>query len=216
MKLHGASNAKIAKAAKVAKTAKPPKKAVRNTILAAASARFSKYGYTKTTMAEIARDCDMSAANLYRYFANKLDIGATLARTYLDEKLARLNHIVQQSERPTGERLAEAITQALEFTHRQWSSNPRMNEMVTAICAARTDIVDHYAQEEHQLLVQLLADGIIREEFSIADIDEAATAIASAMTAFNHPLLMPQQPLDTLRRHAAGVSRLLLKGLLLR
>jgi AcrR family transcriptional regulator len=45
-------------------------------ILDAAHRRFSAYGFGKTTMAEIADDVGMSAANLYRYFENKLDLGA--------------------------------------------------------------------------------------------------------------------------------------------
>ncbi|MBT3172542.1 MAG: helix-turn-helix transcriptional regulator, partial [Rhodospirillaceae bacterium] len=45
-------------------------------ILQAATERFRHYGYRKTTMAEVARDCSMSAGNLYRYFESKSDIGA--------------------------------------------------------------------------------------------------------------------------------------------
>jgi len=52
---------------------------VRLRILEAAAQRFTQFGYNKTTMAEVAQDCGMSAANLYRYFENKLDIGANLA-----------------------------------------------------------------------------------------------------------------------------------------
>ena len=40
-------------------------------ILAAAVNRFSNYGYNKTTMAEIAEDAGMSAANIYRYYKIK-------------------------------------------------------------------------------------------------------------------------------------------------
>ena len=52
-------------------------------ILAAAYARFQRFGFGKTTMAEIAGDCGMSAANLYRYFENKEDIGVHTARCRL-------------------------------------------------------------------------------------------------------------------------------------
>ena len=37
----------------------------------AAWERFVQYGFVKTTMAEIARDCGMSAANLYMFQSNK-------------------------------------------------------------------------------------------------------------------------------------------------
>ena len=53
-----------------------PTETISDTILAAAMRRFEQFGYSKTTMAEIAADCDMSAANIYRYFENKLEIGS--------------------------------------------------------------------------------------------------------------------------------------------
>jgi hypothetical protein len=49
-------------------------------ILDAAKRRFMHYGYSKTTMAELAVDCDMSPGNLYRYFAGKLDIAEAICR----------------------------------------------------------------------------------------------------------------------------------------
>ena len=39
-------------------------------IIAAAEKRFFYYGFGKTTMAEIASDCDMSPANIYRFFVS--------------------------------------------------------------------------------------------------------------------------------------------------
>jgi len=111
-------------------------------ILTAASERFTQFGYNKTTMAEIAEDCDMSAANLYRFFKNKLDIGANLACSCLDTEVLETKDIVQQAQRPAAERLNDVVMQILTYTHGQWADNPRMNEMVNAICDARMDIVD--------------------------------------------------------------------------
>ena len=49
-------------------------------ITAAARSRFQRFGYAKTSMQEIAADCGMSAANLYRYYDGKLAIGLAVAR----------------------------------------------------------------------------------------------------------------------------------------
>ena len=51
----------------------------RQQILDAAFQRIMHYGYAKTTMAEIARDCCMSAGNIYRFFASKIDIAEAMA-----------------------------------------------------------------------------------------------------------------------------------------
>ena len=185
----------------------------RSRILAAATQRFAQFGYNKTTMAEIAQDCDMSAANLYRFFKNKLDIGANLANGCLDAKLMLIKEVIDQNHRPAAERLHDVVLHILHYTHGQWSNDPRMNEMVNAICDARMDIVDTYKRSEHDLLVALLEDGVKRDEFSITDINDTAGAIATAITAFNLPLMMPLCSLEFFESRAESVVRLLLTGL---
>lgn len=187
--------------------------ATRQRILDAAMARFTRYGYNKTTMAEIARDCDMSAANLYRYFQHKLAIGEFLACNALDEKLALMEGIIQQSGRSAGDRLQDLVLAVLDYTHRQWSAMPHINELVTAICAERREIVEHYRQREQALLIALIEDGQQHGEFALASPAQAATALATAMVLFAHPLLMPLQPLPELRDRAQAVVQLMLSGL---
>ena len=59
---------------------------VKQMIIDMADIRFRRYGFGKTTMAEIAKDCCMSAANLYRYFKNKQEIGVSIALKCMREK----------------------------------------------------------------------------------------------------------------------------------
>ncbi|VAW87511.1 Transcriptional regulator, AcrR family [hydrothermal vent metagenome] len=73
-----------------------PSDEVRLRILEAATQRFAPFGYNKATMVEVAQDCGMSVANLYRYFENKLDIGANLA--CLSIKRERMPVVVHQHE----------------------------------------------------------------------------------------------------------------------
>ncbi len=193
-----------------------PTEETRTRILAAASERFTQFGYNKTTMAEIADDCDMSAANLYRFFKNKLDIGANLACNCLGTELSETKEIVQQTQHTAAERLRDAVLQILNYTHGQWADNPRMNEMVNAICDARMDIVDEYKRNQHGLIVSLLEDGIKNGEFSIDDVHDTAVAILTAITAFSMPQLMPLYSFDTFKERAESVVRLLLTGLIKR
>ena len=188
---------------------------IRQRILEAATRRFEQFGYNKTTMAEIAQDCQMSAANLYRYFENKQDIGANLAAYCLSTKVETLHQIVQQKHRPAAERLNDLVLQSLHYTYQQWSENPRMNELVTVICESCLDVVDSYKQNEHQILAELISDGINNKEFNITpnDIDDYAYAITTAITAFNLPILMPLYPLSTFEQRARSVVKLMLGGL---
>ena len=190
-----------------------PTEDTRSRILAAASQRFAQFGYNKTTMAEIAKDCEMSAANLYRFFKNKPDIGANLACSCLDSKMILAKEIIADRNRPAAERLHDVVMQILHYTHGQWADDPRMNELVNAICAARMDIVDHHKESEHQLFVDLLEDGIQRGEFTVADVDDTASAIATAINAFSMPLMMPLCSIEQFEQRAESVVRLMLNGL---
>ena len=68
----------------------------RELILQAAEKRFRKYGYNKTTMAEIADDTGMSAANIYRYFENKQEIIANCARKYFHSRMILLRKAIEK------------------------------------------------------------------------------------------------------------------------
>jgi AcrR family transcriptional regulator len=187
---------------------------VRQDILEAASQRFTQFGYNKTTMAEIAQDCGMSAANLYRYFENKLDIGANLASGCLGTKTDLMQEIVQDQARPAQARLYDMVMRMLHYTYNQWAENPRMNEMVNAICQERMDIVDEYKQREHEILMSLLEEGNASGEFEVADTKDTAMAMATAIAMFNIPLLMPMCDLTTFEQKAESVVRLMLNGIL--
>lgn len=52
---------------------------MRAEILEAAKGRFLSPGYGKTTMAEIAEDCKISAPHLYNFYKGKLDLAVAIA-----------------------------------------------------------------------------------------------------------------------------------------
>lgn len=187
---------------------------IQRRILHAAEERFQQYGYNKTTMAEIARDCDMSAANLYRYFENKLAIGATLACNCLNKDIDNLKNIVLDKQLSPVDKLEKYVLATLDFTHRQWSETPRLNEMVTAICHERTDIVDQHVQNKQALLITLLREGNQQGSFEVADPEVTAEAILTATTLFDVPLLMPLFSREAFERKAKNLVSLVLNGLL--
>lgn len=190
-----------------------PRIDVREQILAAAYDRFVRFGYNKTTMAEIAGDCGMSAANLYRYFDNKLDIGAHLAGQYLQRKLDLQAAIVARRDASAGQRLHDLVLGTLGYTHDQWRDAPLINELVSALCGDCMDMVESYKQQERATLVRLLEDGQASGEFLVADPQDAASALQTAMTLFNMPLLMPAYPREVFEEKAESLVRLLLDGL---
>lgn len=189
---------------------------IRQDILEAASTRFNQFGYNKTTMAEIATDCQMSASNLYRFFDNKLDIGATLACQCLDNKIAILQAVVGQTDKNAASRLREFVMAMFDYTWSQWSEQQRMNELVSAICHERLDIVDIHVSKKQALVLTLIEQGNSSQEFQVEHPNEAAEAILSATALFDLPLMMPLYPRQEFARRVDQVVDLILKGLLKR
>lgn len=189
--------------------------AVRGRILDAAGERFRQYGFGKTTMAEIAGDCGMSAANLYRYFENKEDIGAAMACQCLTQKAEVLMAVVRDTSlTPSGKIEAYFVTN-LRYTHGQWAERPRMNELVDHICHKRVDLVDDYLSKHRAMLKTILQEGIDAGEFEPCDVDEVAEALKASMFMFDYPNAMNacRIPLEAFEHKARGVARLVLSGL---
>lgn len=64
-------------------------------ILEAAERLFRYYGYAKTNVADIARELDMSPANIYRFFASKTEIHQALCSRMLDTSYQQAYDIAQ-------------------------------------------------------------------------------------------------------------------------
>jgi AcrR family transcriptional regulator len=189
---------------------------VAEAILAAALQRFDRYGYNKTTMAEIAADCTMSAANIYRYFHNKLDIAARLAVRCLAEEEQALAAILARADQPASERLRTLLSETLRYTHRLWSEHPRLNELVQAITDERLDVVKQHQSVKLAQLVQLLREGNSCAEFNVADPEHTARAILCATTMFDVPFFMHLHTQSEFEGMLEGVLQLMLQGILKR
>jgi len=188
----------------------------RTRLLAATEIRFSQYGYNKTTMAEIARDCGMSAANIYRHFDNKLDIGAALAQQCLVEKESELERIVTDDSMTSAAKLQAFIQFVLHYTYNHFDESPRISELIEAMTTQRPDVIKAHRHSSLALLRQLLEQGRQNSEFSFKNLDETAEAVNTTITVFYLPTVMPMFSLEEFEHKAKIVFELLLKSIAVR
>jgi AcrR family transcriptional regulator len=186
---------------------------IQQQILKAAERRFNVYGYQKTTMAEVAGDCAMSAANLYRYFDNKLAIGAALATQCLAENESLLAELVYDDNLSSSEKLTAFTMKQLHYTYDYFESAPKLAELVEVMTTQRPDVIETHRQHKLLLLDQLLVDGQQSGEFVFGDLMETKDAVHSATLLFYFPLTMSLFPLAVLEQKATRVCQLLLRGL---
>lgn len=195
------------------KIAEQESEQIRARILAAAELRLRTYGYGKTTMAEIATDAGMSAANLYRYFDNKLDIGAALAQRCFGERFAALQAVVDRQDLNATQKLEAFVIENLRYTHTQFSEAPKVNELVEIIVAERSDLIATKVEKDLMLINTLLESGVQSGEFRINDMATTAQAVQHAIVKFSIPLFMCMYPLNEFERHARNLVSLLVTGL---
>jgi AcrR family transcriptional regulator len=188
-------------------------KDVRGQILEAAEQRFRTYGYRKTTMAEIAEDTRMSAANLYRYFDSKEDIAASCAQHCMGERLELLRQVIRAPGVAAVERLERFALTMLHYTYEQTHNQRKINELIESVAVERPGILHEKNEAERALIAEILAQGNSSGEFDVQDIIATAQLVHASLALFSVPVFMPLYPLEELERGARGVISLLVRGL---
>jgi AcrR family transcriptional regulator len=191
----------------------PEAQAQRQRILDAAEARFRVYGYGKTTMAEIAEDAAMSAANLYRYFESKQDIAAACASRCIGEGLDKLRGIVRQPGLAAGVRLEGFVMGLIDHTYQSAQDQPKINELIDVVARERQDIVHSKIQAQCALISEILSHGNETGEFAVADVITTARVVHTTLIFFGVPLFLPLYSRAEIESQGRQVAALLLVGL---
>ena len=191
----------------------PSSNAIRRKILDAALQRFCHYGYPKTTMAELAKDCRMSTGNLYRYFEGKLDIAAAIAREHSLATVEKLRPVLECARRSERQRLIDCLFTDLRHTFHLLAHRPRIVEMVQLVVQARPELQDEFLRRERMVFAQILRAGAEGGEFRLSDAERTAHCLQLLLLKFRFPQLFTSQPLDELEKELSDVLAMVLAGL---
>lgn len=182
----------------------------REKILTAAKARFGHYGFNKTSMTEIAKDCHMSAANIYRHFNGKNDILAALATALFQKQEEDLSRFCESPFPDCSSKLHSFFLKSLALTHHYVTEQPKMKEMVDFISQERFDLIDSHRKAQQKLIQNILQEGVHRGEFVISDVAKTAETFRTATVMFYTPLYIDLFPLSELESSCTSVVELLL------
>ncbi len=184
----------------------------RTRILAAAEKRFRHYGFAKTTIVDIASDCAMSHANVYRFFRNKTEIVDAIASGWL-AKSERVCRDVAERPLPAADRLVDFVVELHRWKRREHLRETRTHELLSLASAnGRPFVLAHHAVLAG-ILVEIIEDGNRRGEFVVDDPPTIARVIQAATLKFCHPLLVEQFHHEPLEDQAREVMHVLVSGL---
>lgn len=182
-------------------------------IIETAESRFRDYGYNKTTMAEIAEDLGMSAANLYRFFKSKQDIAAACAERCMGERVECLSRLVELDSMSASEKLMALVLEDVRYTHERAENEPKVNELIAIVTRERKEIVLSKVESQCLLIAEIIKQGNLAGEFDVADVIKTARTIYSSLTLFEVPLFLPLFTKEQFEEMATNLVELLLVGL---
>lgn len=189
------------------------KNATRDRILMAAVNRIKHYGYGKTTMAEIAADCDMSPGNIYRFFEAKIDIAEAMARKHYADEQAEMAAIARRKEWPADRRLREIFFKRLRDSFCMFEENAKILEVAEVLHRERPLFANEQLALERVFLSAVLEDGEKAGLFAPGDHTFNAEMLQTATMKFGVPQLFSRLTLPKLERELEGVLNLVLNGL---
>lgn len=186
---------------------------VKSKIIEMATERFKHYGYNKTTIADIAKDCKMSAGNIYRYYESKLDIAVTIV-------LKTNNIIVMNVYDKTlkvdsaRDRLRVFLFENLRITYKLLEQDPKLADMMIAIRKERPEIRRFARKVERKMIAEILEYGKTSKEFSVDCISSIARIVQCLIFRFRwSKLTSPNIELKRLETELEGTFEMIVTAL---
>ncbi|MDR3418017.1 MAG: TetR family transcriptional regulator [Nevskia sp.] len=165
---------------------------MRDRILGEAERVFRAFGYAKTTVADIAKACGMSPANVYRFFESKSAINEAITGVVL-RRMESLGMGIAAEPRPAAERLRRLIVEMHRFTCEQCLHESRVHEIVRKAMDEQWGVIDAHIQRMRLLYRALIEDGITLGEFAPGGIEARAACVFNAALPFCHPQVVAEK-----------------------
>lgn len=181
-------------------------------ILDAAERLFKHYGYSKTNVADIAKDLGMSPANIYRFFSSKAEIHKALASRML---AASRDVAVINAKRPVSatERLRDHFLQQHQITVETLLHENKVHEMVVVAIQEQWSVVEDHIMKLRTIVAGLVREGIASGEFRDQDADFAAECLCDCIVTLCHPQIIAECLIENRRTVPADLVDFALRAL---
>ena len=188
----------------------------RQEILAAAECLFSKNGFFKTNMAEIATAAQFAMGTVYRFFKSKEEIYISIVEAKVEE-LAELLDKAIAKEKSSSDKLNSFIQVKLAYADRnrdffriyvaewggfEWTIKSAFGERVWKLYMAQVDLV-----------ADLIRQGIRRKEFRKIDPKDGAFALHGMLNSTMYVGILQAKPSGSLVDKRELISNLFLSGI---
>ena len=164
-------------------------------------------------MKEIAEDCGMSVANLYRYYEGKLAIGAAVAAAEQAALFAFCDRAVATVRGDLAEKLITLFHAFIDGTCRQIKSTPLLFELGMTVAREQPEHRQRFLQETEARIGVILAQSGNDEALAVVDAKSASRLILMASAPFVLPWMLRTQPFGNPRVQVEPLMKCLVSGL---
>ena len=188
---------------------------VRAQIVDVARKIFTRYGFRKTTMDEIATASRKGKSSIYYYFPGKEDIFKAVVEKEAGELRARLDKTIQIDARPL-EKLKAYIFFRLHHVRTVENFYSALNEDSLSHLDFILEIRRNFDLEELKLVQGILEEGLQDGSFQLSSSEIGAIAISTMMKGLELPLLLSSDHKTDRAELLEDLVRVLFYGILKR
>ena len=158
-------------------------------ILHKADELFHRFGFYKTTVADIARELEMSPANIYKFFSSKEALVQAVAEWNLSLFKATIGEALQKGTTLSA-KLKVLATTIYQFHKNKFRSDHEMYRLMVAAHDEQWLCVVEFKAFLRRTLSEILEEGLDAEEFSHLEVSIEAEVLLDSLTWIINPLLM--------------------------
>jgi AcrR family transcriptional regulator len=185
---------------------------IRDQIVDAAEAHFSRYGYGKTTVADLAKAIGFSKAYIYKFFDSKQAIGQAICVQCLDKVLAAGEAGIAEGK-TAAEKLRRFFSGIVSTGAELFFEDKLLYDIAAHSAEERWPSAMAYMERAEALLKEIILLGRETGEFERkTPIDEVCEAILLVMQSFMNPLMLKHN-LDDLPEAPTKAVNLVLRSL---
>jgi AcrR family transcriptional regulator len=184
----------------------------RDRILEAAEEVLRRFGPAKATVVDVARALGVSHGSVYRHFASKAALRDAVAERWL-ARLADPLEAVVNGEGTAVERLRRWLDALIAAKRQRALDDPELFASYVALAAESREVIRAHVDHLTSQAGRIIADGVARGEFVVADPAMAGRAVFDATARFHDPAHVAQWADPAIDAAFDGVWSLVLGGL---
>lgn len=168
------------------------KKEVRTHIVRVARKIFTRYGFRKSTMEQIAAATQKGKSSIYYYFQSKEEIFRAVVEMEAEELKVQLDNTIQKDGSPI-DKLKTYILFRLHHFRTVKNFYAALNEEYLSHMDFILEIRRQFDMEEKLVVKEILEEGMKNGTFQMVSSEIGAIAIATMMKGLELPLLLSDE-----------------------